>query len=116
MVTEKPSMRERLVQNFRQSLEFRIFLEKFGILIGFVVLIVVATIIQPRFLTPTNLLNVIRQVSIFGILAIGQTFVILTAGIDLSVGSILALVVVIVAGILSEYGIIVALLAGLGDR
>jgi inositol transport system permease protein len=45
---------------------------------------------EPRFLSTINLLNVLRQVSISGLLAIGMTFVILTAGIDLSVGSLLA--------------------------
>ena len=51
----------------------------------------VFAIIEPRFLSPLNLFNVMRQVSIYGLLAIGMTFVILTAGIDLSVGSLLAL-------------------------
>jgi ribose/xylose/arabinose/galactoside ABC-type transport system permease subunit len=106
-------MRERLTRNLQQGVEYRVLLERFGVLIGFILLIVVATIIQPRFLTPVNLLNVIRQVSIFGILAIGQTFIILTAGIDLSVGSVLALVVVLVAGILPDYGIAAAILSGL---
>ena len=51
---------------------------------------VVFAIIEPRFLSSINLFNVMRQVSITGLLAIGMTFVILTAGIDLSVGSLLA--------------------------
>ena len=46
--------------------------------------------LEPRFLAPLNLFNVMRQVSITGLLAIGMTFVILTAGIDLAVGSLLA--------------------------
>jgi ribose/xylose/arabinose/galactoside ABC-type transport system permease subunit len=94
-------------------MEFGVVLEKFGILIGFIFLVVVSTIIEPRFLTAVNLLNVIRQVSIFGILAIGQTFIILTAGIDLSVGSVLALAVVLVAGVLPKYGILPAIAVGL---
>jgi inositol transport system permease protein len=47
--------------------------------------------LEPNFLHPLNLMNVLRQVSISGLIAIGMTFVILTAGIDLSVGSLLAL-------------------------
>ena len=47
--------------------------------------------LEPRFLHPLNLMNVLRQVSISGLVAIGMTFVILTAGIDLSVGSLVAL-------------------------
>ncbi len=51
---------------------------------------VVFAILQPQFLTPRNLFNVMRQISIEGLIAIGMTFVILTAGIDLSVGSLVA--------------------------
>ena len=56
-----------------------------------VALIVVFAVLQPNFLHPLNLMNVLRQVSISGLIAIGMTFVILTAGIDLSVGSLVAL-------------------------
>lgn len=56
-----------------------------------VALIIVFAILEPRFMHPLNLLNVMRQVSISGLIAIGMTFVILTAGIDLSVGSLVAL-------------------------
>jgi ribose transport system permease protein/inositol transport system permease protein len=54
-------------------------------------LILVFAALQPNFLHPLNLMNVLRQVSISGLIAIGMTFVILTAGIDLSVGSLVAL-------------------------
>lgn len=64
---------------------------RYGIVISFVLLFVVLSIASPNFLSPNNLINVLRQVSINGVLAIGMTFVILTAGIDLSIGSILAL-------------------------
>ncbi len=113
MAPQPSSRRESNRKNLDEGLDFRAILEKFGILIGFIIFVVVATILEPRFLTPTNILNVIRQVSIFGILAIGQTFMILTAGIDLSVGSVLALVVVIVAQVLPDYGIVAAILVGL---
>lgn len=53
--------------------------------------VVFFAVLEPNFLTPFNLLNVMRQVSIAGLIAVGMTFVILTAGIDLSVGSLLAL-------------------------
>jgi len=99
--------------NIRKSVDIRMILGRFGLLIGYFVFVIVATILSPRFLTPTNILNIVRQVSIFGILAIGQTFVILTAGIDLSVGAILALVVVITGGLLPDFGIPVAIAAGL---
>lgn len=54
-------------------------------------LIAVFALLEPNFLSPFNLLNTLRQVSFTGLIAIGMTFVILTAGIDLSVGSLLAL-------------------------
>lgn len=101
------------IQKFRETRDIGGILEKFGILSAYILLVIVATILSPRFLTSVNLLNVARQISIFGILAIGQTFVILTGGIDLSVGSVLALVVVLVGGVLPEYGIFAAILVGL---
>ena len=66
-------------------------LARFAPLIFLAILMAVFATLQPRFLSTINLLNVLRQVSISGLLAIGMTFVILTAGIDLSVGSLLAL-------------------------
>jgi ribose/xylose/arabinose/galactoside ABC-type transport system permease subunit len=65
-------------------------LSRFAPLIFLVILMAVFAIAEPRFLSSVNLFNVMRQVSIVGLLAIGMTFVILTAGIDLSVGSLLA--------------------------
>ncbi len=71
---------------------------KYGIFIAFIVVIVILSIICPSFLTWKNLLNIVRKSSIHGVMAIGMTFVILTAGIDLSVGSVLALTGVLCAG------------------
>ncbi len=66
-------------------------LKRFGPLMFLVVLMVIFAIMNPNFLNPVNLFNVMRQISITGLIALGMTFVILTAGIDLSVGSLLAL-------------------------
>ena len=63
---------------------------QFGTLIGLAVLCAVLWILTPYFLTVSNLLNVAEQTSINAIVAVGMTFVILSAGIDLSVGSIVA--------------------------
>ena len=65
-------------------------LGRFAPLIFLISLMIAFTIAEPRFLSPFNLFNVMRQISITGLLAIGMTFVILTAGIDLSVGALLA--------------------------
>jgi ribose transport system permease protein len=64
---------------------------QFGTLIGLVALCVTLWILTPYFLTFSNLLNVAEQTSINAVVAVGMTFVILSAGIDLSVGSIVAL-------------------------
>ena len=64
---------------------------EFGTLAGLLVLCVVLWFATPHFLTTANLLNVVEQSTLIGIIAVGMTFVILTAGIDLSVGSIVAL-------------------------
>ncbi|MED4784889.1 ABC transporter permease subunit [Brevibacillus choshinensis] len=66
-------------------------------LAGLAVLIVISAIMSPTFLSPFNIVNVATQIAAPGILAVGMTFVILTGGIDLSVGSLLALSGVIIA-------------------
>lgn len=69
---------------------FRI-LKQFGPLLFLIVLMAVFTILKPSFIDPINVFNIMRQISITGLIALGMTFVILTAGIDLSVGALLAL-------------------------
>ena len=64
---------------------------RFGTVIGLIVLCAILWILTPYFLTVSNLLNVAEQTSINAIVAVGMTFVILSGGIDLSVGSIVAL-------------------------
>jgi len=66
-------------------------------LLGLVILIVIATFLSPTFLNPVNLLNVLLQVSMNGFVAMGMTFVIISAGIDLSVGAIVALTAEVMA-------------------
>jgi len=70
---------------------FQIDLSKWGPFVALVALFVIASIASPYFLMSRNLLNVSRQVAINGIVSIGMTVVILTGGIDLSVGSVIAL-------------------------
>lgn len=62
---------------------------RFGTIIVLLALMLIVTIINPQFLTMYNILNIFKQVSINGLIALGMTFVILTGGIDLSVGAIL---------------------------
>lgn len=72
-------------------------LGRFAPLIFLLVLIVILSILEPGFRTERNLFNVMRQISFIGIVAVGMTFVILTAGIDLSVGSLLAFAGIVAA-------------------
>src|SRR4051794_39573905 len=80
-----------------------------GVLMALLLLVAIASLLSHRFLSIPNLMNVLRQVAIVGILAVGMTFVILTRGIDLSVGAILGISVVLYAGILEHNGMIVAI-------
>lgn len=68
-----------------------------GALVALVLVCIFATMRYEAFLTPENLLNVVRQNSMLGLVALGMTFVILTGGIDLSVGSLLAVAGVVAA-------------------
>jgi len=74
-------------------------LQKYGIILVLLVMIIGISILQPKFLSSTNLFNVITQSSIFGIMALGMTLVITSKGIDLSVGSVLAFTGVIAASL-----------------
>lgn len=88
-------------------------LQKLGPLLGFIILVAIVSILNPSFLEPLNLLNLLRQVAINALIAFGMTFVILTGGIDLSVGSILALSSALIAGmIVSGIDPILAILIG----
>lgn len=92
---------------------------QFGTAIGLVALCAALWILTPHFLTVSNLLNVVEQTSINAIVAVGMTFVILSAGIDLSVGSIVALAGVVLGTALQAgqplvVALTLSLAAGLG--
>jgi ribose transport system permease protein len=76
-----------------------------GPLIGLVLLCAVLGAVTDSFLTVRNVLNILDQVTVLGILAVGMTFVILTGGIDLSVGSVLALAMMVMAWLTRELGL-----------
>jgi ribose transport system permease protein len=94
------------------------FLSQNKSLIGLIVLVVAVSLASPDFLDIGNLLNVLRQTSINAVIAMGMTFVILTAGIDLSVGAVLALCGAFAASLIAGgYGLAITvplvLLAGI---
>jgi inositol transport system permease protein len=75
-----------------QSFDAKQIVRKYGMVIVLLFMVILLSVItKGRFLTSTNLFNVLTQSSIFGIMALGMTFVIISKGIDLSVGSVLAL-------------------------
>lgn len=88
-------------------------LNKLGPLLALVVLVVFVSIMNPSFMAPTNLLNLLRQVSTNALIAFGMTFVIITGGIDLSVGSTLALSSALMAGMIAS-GLNPVLAMGIG--
>jgi ribose transport system permease protein len=81
---------------------YRQHLIKFQSLIALVILCVVLSLLSDKFLTVNNAWNVMRQISVNICIAVGMTLVVLTAGIDLSVGSVLALCGAITAGLLKS--------------
>ena len=86
-----------------------------GIFIILALLIVILSVIRPVFLTPDNIINVIRQVTIVAIIGIGMSFVLISGEIDLSVGSICALSGIIVTMCLRDgFGMTVSILLALG--
>lgn len=80
-------------------------IQTYSLIIIVIALGAILSVVTSTFFTSTNLLNVLRQVSINGILAIGMTFVVLTGGIDLSVGSIVAFTGIFAAGMLRDSGL-----------
>jgi len=79
-------------------------LQRLGPLVGLILIVFILSIINSDFLTVSNIFNVLRQVSINALIAYGMTFVILTGGIDLSVGSIIALSSAFAAGMMATGG------------
>ncbi|ARI75636.1 ABC transporter permease subunit [Halobacillus mangrovi] len=93
-------------------------LSKLGPLIGLILIMAILGVMSDNFFTLDNLLNLLRQISINALIAFGMTFVILTGGIDLSVGSILAFGSALTAGMLASgmdpmLAVLIGLLAGL---
>ena len=93
----------------------RLFLVDHGVTLILLIIVAVMAFSEPAFLTVRNLLNVVRQVSVIGIVGIGVTLVIITTGIDLASGSVIALVSVVSASLAqpSEYPLLVPVVAGL---
>ncbi len=83
----------------QQKTSFRDIFTKYGIVVVLIVMILLMSIVKPSFRTLNNVMNILTQSSVYGILALGMTLVIVSKGIDLSVGSILALSAVVAASL-----------------
>lgn len=99
----------------KNKLDVRSVIERFGIVIILLILCIALSIITPSFLQIKNFMNVLRQVSITGIIAVGMIFVIATGGIDLSVGSITGVVAMVATSLAhpDQFPLIVPILVGL---
>lgn len=100
-----------------QWVKSALILDKFRVLFIFIILLIIASFVSDAFFTVSNLLNVLRQVSIVAIISVGMTLVILTAGIDLSVGSVLAFTGAVAAGVITAgiawpWAILITLVVG----
>jgi inositol transport system permease protein len=94
IATEAPPARWRQV-----AIQLRGIFNKYGIFLVFIAMLIVASILSPAFLSKTNLINVVRQMSVVGLIALGVTGVIVSAGIDLSSGSVVGLSAVVAASL-----------------
>ncbi|SDK17705.1 ABC transporter permease [Sediminibacillus albus] len=90
-----PAWKQERPGESRTKQRFAWFWSEYSVIIAFLIIFVVAALLNPRFLDMNNQLNILMQVSIIGIVALGMTIVMLSGGIDLSVGSVLALVGVV---------------------
>ncbi|PWJ15818.1 ribose transport system permease protein/putative xylitol transport system permease protein [Jannaschia seohaensis] len=84
-------------------------LAKQGILIAFVIFIVAFTIANPKFLSPDNLLSVVRSSAIIGVMALGVTFVVISGNLDLSVGSMMSFSTIVVLDLHDKIGPLLAI-------
>jgi ribose/xylose/arabinose/galactoside ABC-type transport system permease subunit len=87
-------------------------IKKFSLFLTFVLLVLICSWVSPYFLTSENIWVLLRQITVIGTISIGMTFVILSAGIDLSVGSVVALVSVLSMGA-QDYGIPAIIIVGI---
>jgi ribose transport system permease protein/putative xylitol transport system permease protein len=79
-------------------------LAKQGILIAFVVFMIAFTVANPKFLTPDNILSVVRSSAILGVMALGVTFVVISGNLDLSVGSMMSFSTIVVLDLHDKIG------------
>ena len=90
-----------MIEQIKQGIHRRD-LSQYGIYFAFIILCVFFAVSNPVFLSMGNIINILRQISFNAILAMGMTVVIITGGIDLSVGSVLAVAAVVSTSFIKE--------------
>ncbi len=100
---------------FKDRKNFLYYLGILTPLIFLILLILIFSSLHPRFLHPLNIFNVMRQISITGLIALGMTFVIIVRGIDLSVGSLIALCG-LVGAVIAKGGLVERFSVGVGTE
>jgi inositol transport system permease protein len=100
---------------FKDRKNFLYYLGIFSPLIFLILLILIFSSLHPRFLHPLNIFNVMRQISITGLIALGMTFVIIVRGIDLSVGALIALCG-LVGAVIAKGGLVERFSVGVGTE
>lgn len=89
-------------------------LKRYGMVLILVLMVIVMTVVEPVFIKSANIINIFKQVAVIGTLAYGVTLIIITGGIDLSSGSVVALVGVVTASLAGPTGnIFIAMAVGL---
>src|ERR1700732_4099843 len=96
IAANKPDKRQEM------SHTISILFSKYGIFLIFAVMILVASLLSPAFVSSTNLINIVRQMSVVGLIALGVTGIIVSAGIDLSSGSVVGLSAVVAASLAQD--------------
>lgn len=90
-------------------------LQEYGIVVALASLIVLLSVLSPVFLTPRNVLNVLDQIAVAGIVAVGMTLLMITGAFDLSVGSMVGLSAAITLGLTPSIGLLPAVAAGVAS-
>ena len=96
--------------------EKKLILKDQRILLLLVIFVIIAsvTVINPKFITIKNIVTILGQISVIGILTMAMSMLLISGGIDLSIGNIMALSAVVMAALLAKgYGIIIVIVCGI---
>jgi len=112
-------MRDTLSTVSGKNINLSIFFEKYATLFGYIVLFIVFVILSKTFILPTNLLNILRQISMLAIISVGLTYVLIVGEFDLSIGLVSGLLGVLCVGLLGagfpiSLAVFLIILLGLG--